>query len=324
MFDLTDLTYTVTVYCSYDKGNCSPEIWIPFLEYLKLYHEPFPDPPADRDFPRSLSTDRFREMQRDLLKLVAINRKRGYDLADDLVPNNVLVCIGTGRIRLEHVSGNLITSPTHFKGYQAVGTLLHKILSILYHGQKLISEDNFHFHTLLASSLDDERILNDASLLSRFGRLGLTVRISMLVENDLQKLVPNARNHQLYRFFESLPYTCSDLDLYPTDEMDDFFKDWRKESTDFKDQDRTLERNYLKNVAKKDPRKVWIAITGRWLIRMNRNGVMHPPKGFTQFEAIDLLHSKTALYLQEAQKGFWLRTGWWAELEMRNYFAEKK
>lgn len=248
---------------------------------------------------------------------------RGYDLAQDLKPQNVLVCIGTGRIRLRVVSGDVVTIPSEFKGYATAGALFRSILWTLYNGSKLLSEDNEHFHNLLATCLDDQRLVNHASLLSRFGRIGLSLRISMLVRNDLQKLVPNSSSYHMHQFFRSLPYTTVDLDVFPTDSMHANFISLRKASEEFKDQDRTFERDNLRRIGK-DPGWAWKSLTGNCLVSVNRNALMHPPWGFKQSQAVDQLHSHTPMYLPKAQEYFRKTFGWWDTLEISNYFPEKK
>lgn len=94
---------------------------------------------SDGSCTNHLLTGRLREMQQDVVMLVALNKKREYDLAQDLKPQNVLVCIGTGRIKVRDVSGDLVTIKSEFKAYSAAGALFHRILWTLYHGSRLLS-----------------------------------------------------------------------------------------------------------------------------------------------------------------------------------------
>lgn len=272
-------------------------------------------------------------MQRNVVKLVELNKKRGFDIARDLSLGNVLVEINTGRIKLRSLCGDLVTSLPEFEGYRAAGLLFHTILWTLYRGSKSLSEDNFHFQKLLAQSLDEARIVNHACLLGRSGRVGLSLKVSMLMRNDLEKLVKhdilsygktfNVRQfrYEIHQFYRSLPYTSEDLDKFPTDSMNDNLKEMRRISEEFKDQDRSFERENLRK-AQKDPRWSWKSLTGNWLVAMNRNGTVHPPYGLLQSEAVDLLHSHTALYLPVAQARF-MDNNWWKYLQMENYFPEK-
>jgi hypothetical protein len=68
----------------------------------------------------------------------------------------------------------------------------------------------------------------------------------MLVRSDLLKLMwHSSLRYGIHQFYRSLPYTTRVLDVFPIDSTHANFVGLRKVSEEFRDQDRTFERENL-------------------------------------------------------------------------------
>lgn len=74
-------------------------------------------------------------------------------------------------IKLNFIHGDLIDDESSSEVYKATGTIIETILRFLYSGRDL-SPDTDHFLTSLSHCLNDNLLVNHASLLGYVGRIG--------------------------------------------------------------------------------------------------------------------------------------------------------
>jgi hypothetical protein len=87
-------------------------------------------------------------MERDIVKLVALNRRRGYDIVIDHWHGNMFFSDITEMIKLNFICGDLIADGTSFEGYKATETIIETILRFLYSRRDLFPDID---HSLVES-----------------------------------------------------------------------------------------------------------------------------------------------------------------------------